>query len=97
MNLVGPGGFDAALRLGVTFVFFSWNLLEGAVFENVYPAAMVKLYIYPIWRLLLVGLLYVASDWCPSVALMIAFTLFFYYMDMEVTLDHWSHSDLVRK
>ncbi len=96
MNLGSPGGLDGALRLGVAFIFFCWNLMEGAVFENVYPAAMVKLYVVPLWRLLLVGLLYVAADWCPSVALMIGFTLFFYYMDLEVSLDTWSHTELMR-
>jgi hypothetical protein len=94
--MVGPDALDRTLRLGVALVFFAWNLLEGAVFTNEYPAAMVKLYVVPIWRLLLVGLLYVAADWCPTVAIMIAFTLFFYYMDMEVTLDKWSVADLKR-
>ena len=86
--------FDTILRLIITLLFFGWNLIEGAVFENEYPRAMVKLYEYPIWRVLLVLLLFLSTDWCPSVAIMIAFTIFFYIMDIEVTTYKWSLVDL---
>lgn len=87
---------DVILRLLVTAGLFLWNLVEGAVFENSYPLAMVKLYKVPFWRLLLVVLLILAVDWCPSVAVMLAFFIFFYIMDMEVTLEKWSVKDLKR-
>jgi hypothetical protein len=77
--------------------FFVWNLVEGAVFENVYPLALVKLYKYPVWRLSILFLIYLAAEWCPCLALMIAFTLFFYIMDIEVTRERWSVSELKRK
>jgi hypothetical protein len=83
---------------GITVaVFFLWNVVEGAVFENVYPLALVKLYKYPIWRLSILLLIFLASEWCPSLTLMIAFTLFFYIMDIEVTREKWSVSELKRK
>jgi hypothetical protein len=83
---------------GITVaVFFLWNVVEGAVFENVYPIALVKLYKYPIWRLSILLLIFLASEWCPCLALMIAFTLFFYIMDIEVTREKWSVSELKRK
>uniref|UniRef100_A0A6C0JZW1 Uncharacterized protein n=1 Tax=viral metagenome TaxID=1070528 RepID=A0A6C0JZW1_9ZZZZ len=85
---------DIILRFIVIAAFFGWNLLEGSVFENEYPHAMVNLYQYPIWRILLLVLLFLAADWCPSVAIMIAFTIFFYIMDIEVTMDKWSLVDL---
>ena len=88
------GSFDNILTSIVTIVFFGWNLLEGSVFENEYPRAMVNLYQYPIWRILLVALLFLASGWCNCVAIMIAFTIFFYIMDIEVTTQKWSSVDL---
>jgi hypothetical protein len=85
---------DTILQFVVISVFFGWNLLEGSVFENEYPRAMVNLYQYPIWRVLFVALLFLATDWCPCVAIMVAFTLFFYIMDIEVTMHKWSVVDL---
>ena len=69
---------------------FIWNTLEGAVFENVYPFAMVKLYKYPIWRVAFVLLIVLSADWSPLLSLMLAFALFFYIMDIEVTREKWS-------
>ena len=87
---------DKILEFTIVVVFFGWNLLEGSVFENEYPYSMVNLYQYPIWRLLLVVMLFLACDWSPLVAVMIAFTVFFYIMDIEVTMEKWSLVDLNR-
>lgn len=86
--------FDTILKYIVIAAFFGWNLLEGSVFENEYPSAMVNLYQYPIWRIVWVVLLILATDWCPCVAVMVAFTIFFYIMDIEVTTHKWSAVDL---
>lgn len=85
---------DTILQYIVLAFFFGWNLLEGAVFENEYPQAMVRLYQYPIWRVLFVILLFFSTEWCQCVSLMIAYTIFFYIMDIEVTTDKWSLRDL---
>ena len=69
--------------------FLTWNVIEGSVFENEYPYAFVKLYTIPIWRLLLVILMILAALWNHSLGIMVAFTMFFYVMDMEVTMDKW--------
>jgi hypothetical protein len=92
----GPLTFDTILRILVVLAFFGWNLIEGAVFENEYPAVMVALYQYPIWRVLFVILLIFATEWCPSVAIMIAFSIFFYIMDIEVTTAKWTMKDLTQ-
>jgi hypothetical protein len=78
------------IRWGVIAAFFLWNVLEGAIFEHEYPRVMVALYPYAIWRFLLAGLLILAMSWCPCVGVMVAFFLFFYVMDMEVTLGKWT-------
>lgn len=73
----------------ITIGFLTWNTVEGSVFENEYPAAFVKLYTVPLWRLLLVLLMISACYWNRSLGIMIAFTIFFYIMDMEVTMEKW--------
>ena len=80
---------DDYTKIAVTLFFLGWNVIEGAVFENEYPYIFVKLYPIPIWRLaLLIGLI-AGALWDPFVGAMLAFTAFFYVMDMEVTMEKW--------
>lgn len=85
---------DTILQAVVAGLFFLWNVVEGAVFQNTYPLAMVNLYRYPIFRILFLSLILISVEWSKYVAIMIAFTLFFYIMDMEVTNKKWSKKDL---
>jgi hypothetical protein len=87
---------DKSVQGIIVVALFLWNVIEGAVFENVYPRALVKLYKYPIWRATLLLLIIFSADWSPSIALMLAFTLFFYIMDIEVTRERWSLKELKR-
>jgi hypothetical protein len=80
---------DTILKSAGVIGFFMWNLLEGAVFENQYPKGMVALYPYAGWRFLIPILLILGGSWCHSVGIMLAFFIFFYVMDMEVTLEKW--------
>lgn len=80
---------DGYLRLAVTVALLYWNTVEGAVFENEYPASFVRLYPVAAWRILLLIVLVAGGMWCPSVGMMSAFFTFFYAMDMEVTMDKW--------
>ena len=80
---------DIYARIVVVALLFGWNVVEGARFENQYPAAFVKLYPIAAWRLVLLVATILGALWSPSVGLMMAFTVFFYVMDMEVTLDKW--------
>lgn len=81
---------DDYAKIAVTFFFFGWNVIEGAVFENEYPFLFVKLYPIPIWRLVLLIALIAGAIWDPYVGVMLAFTAFFYVMDMEVTMEKWT-------
>ena len=85
---------DKSVQGIIVVALFLWNVIEGAVFENVYPRALVKLYKYPIWRATLLLLIIFSADWSPSIALMLAFTLFFYIMDIVVTRERWSLKEL---
>jgi hypothetical protein len=77
------------MKILVTAFFLGWNTIEGAVFENEYPRLFVKLYPIAAWRLLLLAALIAGAMWDPFVGIMLAFTAFFYVMDMEVTLEKW--------
>ena len=80
---------DSYAKIIVTAVFLGWNVIEGAIFENEYPKTFVKLYPIPFWRLILLAALIAGSLWDPFVGIMLAFTTFFYVMDMEVTMEKW--------
>lgn len=77
------------MKILVTAFFLGWNTIEGAVFENEYPRLFVKLYPIAAWRLLLLAAMIAGAMWDPFVGIMLAFTAFFYVMDMEVTLEKW--------
>ncbi len=80
---------EEAAKLGLFGALASWNIIEGAVFENEYPRTFIKLYPIAAWRLILLVALIAGAQWCPSVGLMMAFATFFYAMDMEITMDRW--------
>lgn len=81
---------DGFLRMAIALGLLGWNSIEGAIFENEYPTAFVKLYPYPIWRALLILAVFLGAAWTPDVGVMMAFMVFFYGMDMEVTLQKWA-------
>lgn len=80
---------EDVLKGVLTLLVLLWNATEGAVFENEYPATFIKLYPLAIWRILLVLAVIAAIQWCPTLGYMLAFAIFFYVMDMEVTMDKW--------
>ena len=84
-----PGNADGLLRAIATLGLLGWNSVKGAVFEHQYPASFVKLYPYPLWRIMVILAVYLAAAWTPDVGVMMAFGAFFYVMDMEVTLERW--------
>ena len=89
MGLEPEGVTDATARLLVTAALFIWNLYEGSVLESPYPKELVQLYGFPLWRLVLVLLVLIASSWCPRVGIMLALTVFFYMEDVEKLSTSW--------
>lgn len=81
---------DLVFRVIVVTGLLIWNVIEGSAFENYYPKALVKLYAVPLWRFALLVATILGARWSPSVGIMMAFAIFFYVMDMEVTLNKWS-------
>ena len=78
--------FDLIARIGFTGFFFLWNIIEGFKIDTRYPHSLVVLYFYPIWRLLLLVSLIIGTIWCESLSLMMAFAIFFYFMDLQLLL-----------
>ena len=73
-------------RIGFTLFFFLWNVLEGFKIDTAYPHKLVVLYVYPLWRLLLLITLVVGGLWCRALSVMLAFSIFFYFMDLQLLL-----------
>ena len=89
-KLTAPLGLiDGVMRILATATFFIWNTFEGSVFESPYSMAQVKLYEYPIWRLALVLLVFLAALWCPKVGAMVAVAVFFYLEDLQKLTQSW--------
>lgn len=80
---------DGVMRILATATFFIWNTFEGSVFESPYTLEQVKLYKYPIWRLALVILVFLAAYWCPKVGAMVAIAVFFYLEDLQKLTQTW--------
>jgi hypothetical protein len=96
-GIINTNLLDISVQGLIVAALFTWNLIEGAIFENEYPVVLVRLYKYPIWRAALLLLIILSADWSPFIALMLAFTLFFYIMDIEVTRERWLPRELKRK
>ena len=92
-----PKTIDGYIKLAFIGALFYWNLLEGAVYENAYPLAMIHVYPLAIWRIMLLVLVVLASEWSAHVTLLLAYMIFFYIMDLEVTIEKWSLTDLRKK
>ena len=92
-----PKNIENGIKLTLTAILFIWNLIEASVYENQYPLVMVHVYPIAAWRIALVFLIILASDWCPSLTLMLTYFVFFYIMDLEITIDKWSLVDLNKK
>jgi len=78
--------YDYIGRIIFTGFFFLWNVIEGFKIDTHYPHKLVLLYVYPLWRLLLLAVFVVGSMWCGSLSIMMGFAIFFYFMDMQLLL-----------
>jgi succinate dehydrogenase hydrophobic anchor subunit len=73
----------------VIALLLTWNLYYGAPIDTKYPQELVTLYVYPMWRALLVIFLGVALLISPEVGILVAITVFFYFMDIPHFIKPW--------
>lgn len=78
--------YDDVSRVGFTLFFFLWNIVEGFKIDTHYPKNLVVLYIYPLWRLLLLFTFVIGGLWCQALSIMMAFAITFYFMDLQLLL-----------
>ena len=78
--------YDDISRVGFTLFFFIWNIVEGFKIDTHYPKNLVVLYVYPLWRLLLLLTFVIGGLWCQALSIMMAFAITFYFMDLQLLL-----------
>lgn len=77
---------DGILRTLIVIFGCIFIVRYATLYEEEYSKKLIDLYIYPMWRILLVLILIMAAVWCPMVSIVIAFLAFFYLSDMNTLL-----------
>jgi hypothetical protein len=78
-----PAGFvDMFLRLTIILFFLGWNVFEGLSLRTPYPSTMVALWESPIWRMVLLFIVWLGAEWCPRVGLMTGVAISMYIANM---------------
>lgn len=73
---------EEILRTGTTIILLLFVIFHASVFGSTYPERLQLLYMYPWWRMLVVGLVGLGAWWCPRVGLALALVVFFYFNTM---------------
>jgi len=81
-NIDPTGPIDGSLRLIVSLGLLGWNVFEGLSLRTPYPSTMVALWEYPIWRILLLFIVWLGAEWCPRVGILTAIAVVMYIVNM---------------
>jgi len=73
---------DAGLRMIVILGLLGWNAFEALSLRTPYPSSMVALWESPVWRMLLLFIVWVGAEWCPRVGLMTGVAVVMYIVNM---------------
>ena len=73
---------DAGLRMIVILGLLGWNAFEALSLRTPYPSSMVALWDSPVWRMLLLFIVWVGAEWCPRVGLMTGVAVVMYIVNM---------------
>ena len=76
------GLIDAILRIAVVLALLGWNAFEALSLRTPYPSSMVALWDSPIWRLMLLFIVWVGAEWCPRVGVMTGIAVLMYSVNM---------------
>jgi|UniRef100_A0A6C0DM05 hypothetical protein len=76
------GLLDAILRMTVVLGLLGWNAFEALSLRTPYPSNMVVLWDSPIWRLILLFIVWVGAEWSPPVGLMTGIAVVMYIVNM---------------
>jgi len=81
-TLIPVGVVDGVLRLILVLAFFGWNVFEGLSLRTPYPPTMVVLWASPLWRFLLLLVVWLGAEWCPRVGILSALAVVMYIVNM---------------
>jgi len=73
---------DASLRMIVILGLLGWNAFEALSLRTPYPSSMVALWDLPVWRIMLLFIVWVGAEWCPRVGLMTGIAVVMYIVNM---------------
>jgi hypothetical protein len=76
------GPVDASLRMIVILGLMGWNAFEALSLRTPYPSSMVALWESPVWRMILLFIVWVGAEWCPRVGLMTGMAVVMYIVNM---------------
>jgi hypothetical protein len=81
-TLIPVGVVDGVLRLILVLALFGWNVFEGLSLRTPYPPTMVALWASPLWRFLLLLVVWLGAEWCPRVGILSALAVVMYIVNM---------------
>ena len=81
-NIDPTGPLDGSLRLIVSLGLLGWNVFEGLSLRTPYPSTMVALWEYPVWRILLLFMVWLGAEWCPRVGILTGIAVVMYIINM---------------
>ena len=73
---------DASLRMIVILGLMGWNAFEALSLRTPYPSSIVVLWESPLWRMMLLFIVWVGAEWCPRVGLMTGVAVVMYIVNM---------------
>ena len=76
------GVVDGILRIIVILGLLGWNAFEALSLRTPYPSSMVALWDSPIWRMILLFIIWLGAEWCPQVGLMTGIAVLMYIVNM---------------
>jgi hypothetical protein len=77
-----PNIIDASLRIIIVLSLLAWNVFESLSLRTLYPLTMVALWESPVWRLILLFIVWLGAEWCESIGLMTAMAVSIYIVNM---------------
>jgi hypothetical protein len=81
-TLIPVGVVDGVLRLILVLALLGWNVFEGLSLRTPYPPTMVALWASPLWRFLLLLVVWLGAEWCPRVGILSALAVVMYIVNM---------------
>jgi len=76
------GLIDAVLRITVVLGLLGWNAFEALSLRTPYPSSMVALWESPVWRMMLLFIVWLGAEWCPRVGAMTGIAVLMYIVNM---------------